>query len=124
MNMGGGIWKTLLVVVCFVYSSASSALDPITAMCFKVMANAEVCGCATAKLAEQAGAQDYEIYESIVARTLSQTNVPRSRAWDDALNAEASARALTLQVLTDKTAATGTVHNVALNACVDAQARK
>lgn len=97
----------------------SQQLDPITAMCFKVKADAEVCDCATLQLAIDSSEEDFEIYESIVARTLSQTNVPRNRAWNDALKAEADHRQMTLQAITDLSTETGTTHNLALQDCVE-----
>lgn len=90
-------------------------------MCFKVMANADVCGCATTRLEQEASGPDFKIYESVIARTLSQTNVPRNRAWSDALEAEALHQGVTVQALSDNSIATSTAHNAAIHACADAK---
>lgn len=112
---------TLGLFVCI--TQTVFALDAITSMCFKVMANAEVCGCATAKLSEDVSDEAFDVYQSVVTRTLSQTNVPRNRAWQDALDAEASHRQIHVDELTALTNETSTQHNVVLHACVDQQAR-
>ena len=88
-------------------------------MCFKVKADAEVCDCATLQLAVESSVEDFEIYESVVARTLSQTNVPRSRAWRDALEAEARHREMTVEAVTESSTATSTTHSLTLQDCAE-----
>ncbi|MEM7255237.1 MAG: hypothetical protein AAF493_27870 [Pseudomonadota bacterium] len=92
-------------------------LPPLTAFCFKLTGQLGGCECATASLARGVSAEDFARYEAVVARTLSQTNVPRRRAWREALQQEADTRSVTANLLESLVLETSREHHLAVKAC-------
>ncbi|MFK7965319.1 MAG: hypothetical protein AB8C46_15255 [Burkholderiaceae bacterium] len=119
----GGLSKALFltsIVVAvngFFAVNAQAGLTPITAICFKTLGDSDVCLCASDQLASKVSADSMMQYESLIALALAQTNVPRAKAWRDALGLQAKASGTSVREVQLSTEATGREHNLAVQAC-------
>ena len=126
----GGLKKALLLTTIVIavnttYAvSAQAGLTPIAAICFKTLGDSEVCLCASDQLARKVNADSMMQYESLIALALAQTNVPRAKAWQDALSLQAKASGISIREVRLNTEATGREHHLAVRECQAKSASK
>jgi hypothetical protein len=107
----------LAIMLAACVPGAVSAMDPVSAICFKVKKDAEVCICARSELEQRVGPSAFAAYAGVVARTLNQTGVPRAKAWGTALADEARFQGVGLDAFELAIDETGRQHTRAVAAC-------
>jgi hypothetical protein len=93
--------------------------DAVTGMCLAGKKSAKVCACASEKLRQEVGADDYALYEAVGADYLNAKGrgVGMSEAWDSAVKAAADARGAAFVATLNKTNKLGKSHRKAMKAC-------
>lgn len=113
-----GLTTAALTLMGLLFSGAAhGVLNPVTAICFKALGDSGVCQCATGRLGKKIAEEALDQYENLIARALSQNNVPRNQAWQHALKLEAKAAGTPMSRFKSETEETGRAHTLAVRSC-------